>query len=272
MGIPERCGRLVLGLEYDGKSFSGWQTQSDRSSVQDNLEVALSGVANHKIKVVSAGRTDAGVHAVGQVVHFDTSAKRELTGWIEGTNSLLKSGISVTWAKVVSQEFHARYSALSRTYTYLILNRLQRPGVLHGKVGWFKKKLSVNHMKEASKHLIGLHDFSSFRAAACQSDSPLRKVSALNIAQCDNLIRIDITANAFLHHMVRNIVGSLVEVGVGKQTPEWIFEILIAKNRDLAGPTFSPDGLFLAKVSYDLKWNIPGSGKIPFCFGRQHAI
>ncbi len=268
MATPENHYRLALGLEYDGSGFNGWQTQPEGCTVQDNVETALTGLANQKIKVVSAGRTDAGVHALSQVIHFDTSTQRELTTWVEGTNSLVAGGISVVWAKEVGKDFHARYSALSRTYTYLILNRLQRPGLLQKKVAWYKKKLSIRSMRIASKYLIGLHDFSSFRSSSCQSTTTVREVSSLNIAQHDSLVRIDITANAFLQHMVRNIVGSLVDVGLGKKHPDWIDEILRAKNRDLAGPAASPDGLFLAKVSYDLKWEIPDGGKLPYGFGQ----
>ena len=250
--------RVVLGLEYDGRGFNGWQVQPDKYSIQSEFERALTKVAgNKKISIVCAGRTDAGVHATGQVVHFDPVVKREPSNWVTGCNAFLNGNMAVNWARVVGKEFHARYSAKSRTYAYFILNRQQPPGLLKGKVGWCKEKLSLLAIKEGCRHLVGMHDFSAFRAAGCQAANANREIFSINVTQYNDLIKIELTANAFLQHMVRNIVGSLLQVGIGKKPPIWIAEVRDSRNRTLGGPTFSSDGLFLTKVSYDECWAFP---------------
>ena len=249
--------RLVLGLEYNGLRFSGWQTQPDKSSIQDAVEIALSKFTGESIRVVSAGRTDAGVHALGQVIHFDTEVFRNCHSWVAGTNTHLPRDISVTWARVVASEFHARYSAISRTYSYFLLNRPARPGLFDGKVGWYKKQLFIEDMQKAAEQLIGTHDFTTFRSASCQAKSAVRTIYKIKIQRFSELIRIDFTANAFLQHMIRNIVGSLLLVGGGSETPGWMKDIIARKNRVFAGMTFSPDGLFLIDVQYDKQWGLP---------------
>lgn len=249
--------RLALGLEYDGTAFCGWQTQPSQCAVQDALERALTAIAGTPVSTTSAGRTDAGVHALAQVVHFDTEAMRPLTAWVRGTNALLPAGIGVLWAQTVNQEFHARYSATARRYAYFLLNRPQRPALHAGKVGWFHEPLSVAAMQDAAHHLVGTHDFSTFRSAECQAKSPVRTLRAATIERSAELIRFDFTANAFLHHMVRNLVGALVYVGCGRRPPEWIAEILRKRDRACSAPTFSAAGLYLASVEYELKWQLP---------------
>lgn len=249
--------RLALGLEYSGSPFCGWQTQPDSCGVQDALEAALSEIASEPIATTCAGRTDAGVHALGQVVHFDTAAERPLTAWTRGVNSLLLAEISVRWAQVVSTEFHARFSATARRYQYLLLNRPQRPGLMQGRVGWFHLPLDEAAMNAAAQALAGEHDFSAFRAAECQARSTIRFVREIRVHRRGDLIVFDICANAFLHHMVRNIVGALVYVGCGRQQAEWIGEVLHSRDRNRAAPTFAPDGLYLCEVEYAAHWGLP---------------
>lgn len=249
--------RIALGLEYDGSPFCGWQSQPSGCGIQDALEQALSAIAGEPIRVVTAGRTDTGVHAFAQVVHFDTSAERPVSAWVRGVNALLPDSVGVLWAQPVDGEFHARFSALERRYLYLLLNRPVRPALAAGKAGWFHLRLDVERMQEAAGHLIGEHDFSAFRAAECQAKSPVRRMTRLEISRSGDRIVFDLAANAFLHHMVRNIVGSLVYVGKGKYPPEWITELLECRNRTRAAPTFSPHGLYLAGITYDHKWNLP---------------
>lgn len=249
--------RIALGIEYDGNGFHGWQSQPFGCTLQDAIEAAVSMIAGGKIEVSAAGRTDRGVHALHQIAHFDVDADRPLQAWIRGVNSHLPQGIAVLWAKAVSDEFHARFSAISRRYRYLLLNRPMRPGLMSGKVGWCHQHLDVEKMQAGASHLVGEHDFSAFRAAECQANSPVRNLHQISIARHGELVVFDICANAFLHHMVRNIVGSLVFVGKGKFPPEWMLELLRSGNRALAAPTFSPSGLYLAQVNYDAKWGLP---------------
>ena len=249
--------RIALGLEYDGRSFCGWQTQPQACSIQDALEAALSQIAGEALPVVCAGRTDAGVHALAQVVHFDTEVERPLSAWVRGVNALLPSSVSVCWSRAVAPDFHARYSAVARRYRYLLLNRASRPGLGTGRVGWFHASLGLRQMQQAANLLLGEHDFSAFRAAECQAKSPVRHLSELAIQQHQDLLVFDFRANAFLHHMVRNIVGSLVYVGNGKHPPQWIAEVLKNRERQYAAPTFAPDGLYLSAVEYDAEWAIP---------------
>ncbi|HVY05036.1 MAG TPA: tRNA pseudouridine(38-40) synthase TruA [Burkholderiales bacterium] len=249
--------RIALGLEYDGNAFCGWQTQPGGCGVQDALEIALSGVAGEKIETACAGRTDTGVHALGQVVHFDTTADRPLSAWTRGTNALLPQSVAVTWSREVQQEFHARFRATGRRYVYWLLNRATRPGLLGGRAGWTHRKLDEAAMLEAAQCLLGEHDFSSFRAAECQARSPVKTVRSIDVARRGDLIRFEFVANAFLQHMVRNLVGSLVYVGSGRQPVEWMRTLLEGRDRTLAAPTFSPAGLYLAGVEYDAVWALP---------------
>ena len=254
--------RIALGLEYDGSSFCGWQTQPAACAVQDVLEAALAGIASAPVKVASAGRTDAGVHATAQVVHFDTAAIRPESAWVRGVNALLPPTVAVRWAREVAPAFHARFSAHARRYRYVLLNRPQRPGLTNGRVGWFHVPLDMDSMQHAANHLIGEHDFSAFRSAECQAKTPVRTLTDLALRRVNNYAIFDLRANAFLHHMVRNIVGALVYVGSGRQPPEWIAEILHGRDRKLAAPTFAPDGLYLSGVEYEAQWGIPSSDEM----------
>lgn len=249
--------RVALGVEYDGSPYCGWQSQPDGCTVQDVLQHALSQVAGEKISVIAAGRTDTGVHAQEQVVHFDTRANRPLSAWVRGTNALLPADIAVLWAHGVDEEFHARFSAHARSYRYLLYCRSVRSALSDGKVGWFHQTLDIDKMREAAQYLLGEHDFSAFRASACQAKSPVKTLAQINIQQQDGLIIVDLAANAFLHHMVRNIVGCLVYVGKGKHQPEWVRQVLETRERSQAAPTFSPAGLYLQRISYDKKWGLP---------------
>jgi len=249
--------RIALGLEYDGAAFCGWQTQPGGCGVQDALEQALSGVAGEMIETACAGRTDAGVHAIAQVVHFDTGVDRPLSAWTRGTNALLAQSVAVNWARAVDGEFHARFSATGRRYVYWLLSRPHRPGLLSGRAGWTHRALDEAAMREAAQCMLGQHDFSAFRAAECQARTPVKTMREIVIARRGDLIRFDFAADAFLQHMVRNIVGSLVYVGSGRQPVDWIRDLLQSRDRTRAAPTFSPAGLYLAGVEYDAVWAIP---------------
>lgn len=256
--------RLALGLEYDGAAFRGWQTQPGGNTLQDSLETALAQVAAHPVATVCAGRTDAGVHAIGQVVHFDTSAQRPLSAWVRGVNAHLPAAMAVRWACCVPDDFHARFSARARTYQYWLLVDLVRPALLARRVGWVFRPLDLEAMQAATPLLEGTHDFSAFRAAECQAASPVRSLHACRVEQRGRLIRFEFRANAFLHHMVRNLVGSLVYVGLRRQPPEWIGEVLAARERHRAAPTFAAAGLYLSAVEYDAALALPAGGTTPF--------
>jgi len=249
--------RIALGVEYDGRGYYGWQSQPDRCTVQDVLQAALSQIASAPVSVAAAGRTDTGVHALEQVVHFETEAARPLTAWVRGANALLPDNISVRWAHAVPEEFHARFSAHGRSYRYLLVNRPVRPAIQAGKVGWFHAPLNIVAMRQAAEYLLGEHDFSAFRASECQAKSPVKTLSQLDISQVGEMLVFDVSANAFLHHMVRNLVGCLVYVGKGKYPPEWLAEVLEGRERRLAAPTFAPDGLYLRRIQYEAKWGLP---------------
>ena len=254
--------RIALGLQYDGSSWQGWQTQPHGKTVQDVLEKALSEFCQQPTETVCAGRTDAGVHAHEQVVHFDTSAERELFSWVRGVNAHLPSSIAVRWASEVDggeNGFHARFSATSRTYHYLIYNHPIRSPLWERRAGWVFRPLDVETMHHAAQALVGTHDFSAFRAAQCQANSPIRTLHRIHVQRQNDLVILTLNANAFLHHMVRNIVGSLIQVGNGNRPVSWIAELLASGERELAAPTFSPDGLYLAKVDYDGNWNLPSA-------------
>jgi tRNA pseudouridine38-40 synthase len=242
--------RIGLGLEYDGAEFNGWQSQRGARTVQGTLETALSKVADHPIKVICGGRTDAGVHAVGQVVHFDTQALRRMRSWVLGANANLPRDIAVTWAQPVAEDFHARFSAISRRYRYVILNRWVRPAVLRTKVTWQHRLLDENRMRQAAAHLVGEHDFTTFRALACQAKNPVRTVHELNVTREHDYVYIDIHANAFLYHMVRNIAGVLMTIGAGGRPVSWAAELLRLRDRVRGGVTAFPDGLYLVHIAY----------------------
>ncbi len=244
-------------LEYDGSNFCGWQRQRSGNSIQNALEVALSNIAGSDIRVVAAGRTDAGVHATYQVAHFDTYAERPMSAWVRGVNTFLPDSIAVLWASEISDEFHARYSATERCYLYLLLNYPTRPALYNGKIGWFYQALDLERMQTAAQMLLGEHDFSAFRAAECQAKSPVRNLTKLEVTRLGDIIAFEFRANSFLHHMVRNIVGCLVYVGKGKYGPEWIAALLRSGKRSEAAPTFSAAGLYLAGITYDAKWTVP---------------
>lgn len=249
--------RIALGIEYDGSAFCGWQTQPGGCAVQDRLEAALAQIAGETVKTVCAGRTDAGVHALGQVVHFDTTVERPDTAWVRGTNALLPAAVAVIWSRRVPCDFHARYSALERHYRYVLLNRPVRPAADRARVGWFHLPLDLDRMRQAARLLIGEHDFSAFRSSECQARTPVRNLRGLDIVRRGDYIVFEFRADAFLHHMVRNIVGSLVYVGAGRQPPEWIEEVRAARDRRLAAPTFEAAGLYLTRVVYDATWGLP---------------
>lgn len=251
--------RIALGIEYDGSRFLGWQTQPGGGTVQDALEPALSTIAGTEISVTCAGRTDRGVHARGQVVHFDTSVVRPGSAWVRGVNALLPASVAVLWSAEVPAEFHARYSARSRTYRYLLLNRPVRPALEARHAGWFHAPLDLAAMRSGARHFVGAHDFSAFRSSECQAKSPVRTLHRLDIEGGDGRIVFTICANAFLHHMVRNIVGTLVYIGKGRHPPQWAGEVLASRNRARAAPTFAPEGLCLDHVEYEARWNLPSS-------------
>jgi tRNA pseudouridine38-40 synthase len=250
--------RIALGVEYDGRAFCGWQTQKDDlPTVQDSLEAGLSIVANATVKVICAGRTDTGVHACGQVVHFDTETERSDRSWILGTNANIPKSISVLWAKPVSEEFHARFSALRRRYRYVIVNRFVRPTFAAGRVAWDHRPLDEHRMQQAANHLLGEHDFNAYRAVACQAHSPVRTVHHLQVRRKDDMVIIDIEANAFLHHMVRNIAGVLMAIGAGEQEVDWSKTVLESRDRTLGGVTAPPHGLYFMGVEYPPEFEIP---------------
>ncbi|MGB7650776.1 MAG: tRNA pseudouridine(38-40) synthase TruA [Gallionella sp.] len=249
--------RIALGIEYDGSPYCGWQSQAEGLTVQDTLQAALSAIAGEDISVMAAGRTDTGVHGIEQVVHFDTSVARPLQAWVRGVNALLPKSVAVRWAHPVSEEFHARFSAQGRSYRYFLLNRSTRTALHAGKVGWFHAPLDLAKMQQAAQCLLGTHDFSAFRAAQCQAKSPIKTLRQLDIYREGDMLIFDVSADAFLHHMVRNLVGCLVYVGKAKYPVEWLAEVLASRDRKRAAPTFSPDGLYLRQVKYDAQWGLP---------------
>jgi tRNA pseudouridine38-40 synthase len=259
--VPET--RIAMGIEYDGSAHCGWQSQPSGHAVQDALARALKDISGHAVSVVAAGRTDAGVHALAQVAHFDTTALRPLTAWVRGTNAGLPSTIRVRWAQEVPREFHARFSAHARSYTYVLQDSTVAPALLAGKLGWHHQGLSIDAMRAAAAVLIGEHDFSAFRAAECQAKSPVKHVYDADVRRVGEMIVLRISANAFLHHMVRNIVGALVYVGAGKQPTSWLGELLRARDRARGAPTFMPDGLYLTQVHYPSSFRLPADRREP---------
>lgn len=255
---PTGNGRVVIIFEYDGRNFHGWQLQkSGVRSVESELAKAVSKVADHPVELVCAGRTDARVHASFQVAHFDTASVRNVRSWVMGINTALPDDITVHWAGKGVEDFHARFSAVYRRYRYVILNRPVRPGIQRGQVSWTFRPLDVARMNNAAQSLVGEHDFSAFRAAGCQSRTPVRYLERISVTRSADFVVIDVQANAFLHHMVRNIAGALMAVGCAKQSEHWIAEILAGKDRKLAGVTAPPDGLYLVDVGYPDRYGIP---------------
>jgi len=257
--------RIAIGVEYNGAGYHGWQRQADRKSVQGSLEQALSRVADHPVELTCAGRTDRGVHALGQVAHFDTSVQRSARGWLLGANSSLPNDISITWVQPVAGDFHARFSATARYYRYVVLNRLPRPAVLAGQVCWFHPPLDVAMMQQAAQALVGEHDFTSYRAVGCQSKSVVRVVEFIRVSRSADFVYLDIKADAFLHHMVRNIAGVLLAVGAGKQPPAWVQQVLDARDRTQAGITAPAQGLYFVAAYYPPQFNLPVPPRPP-CF------
>ena len=256
--------RIALGLQYDGSAFSGWQTQSNGQTVQDHLELALSrfiGENNEPVKTITAGRTDTGVHALGQVVHFDTELVRPDLSWVKGVNAFLPPSVTVQWVKPVPDHFDARYMAFERSYCYALLTGSTPSPLVHGKAGFLNlpkgKTLDTLAMHEAAQVLVGEHDFSSFRSSECQSKTPIKTLYQVSVIENGPWVYFVFRGNAFLHHMVRNLVGSLLLIGAGKEPVTWMSSLLAAKNRQLAGATFMADGLYLLRVGYPEQFDIP---------------
>lgn len=251
--------RVALGIEYAGQAFCGFQSQPSGCGVQDALEAALAAIAGHPVTAIAAGRTDAGVHAALQVVHFDTSSERPVSAWVRGVNAHLPASVAVVFAQPVAGDFHARFAATARHYTYLLLNRPERPGLLAGRVGWYHRPLDAAAMHTAAQSLLGTHDFTSFRAAECQAKSPVKTMTVANVSMRGALVRFDFTASAFLQHMVRNLVGALLAVGAGKQPVASVATLLAARDRTQAAATFAADGLYFAGADYDPRFGLPAT-------------
>ena len=249
--------RLALGISYNGQAYQGWQSQLSGQTVQDQLELALRHFTTQRVSTLCAGRTDSGVHSLMQVVHFDTRLERTPSSWVRGTNSFLPRDIAVQWAQAVPDEFHCRASALSRRYAYILLESPVRPSVDAGRVGWAFRPLDMDTMQQAAQHLLGEHDFSSFRASTCQALSPVKTLQRVAISRRGAYWRFEFEATAFLHHMIRNMMGCLIAVGQGKQRPDWVRDVLLAHDRDAAAPTFSPDGLYFLGPRYAPAWGLP---------------
>jgi tRNA pseudouridine38-40 synthase len=260
-GVHERrcmtAIRLALGVSYDGSGYLGWQSQPGGRTIQDALERALCLFATEKIRTVCAGRTDAGVHGIGQVVHLDAPVERELFSWVRGTNRYLPSDIAVQWCRRVPAEFHARSSARGRRYRYLVLESPVRPALESGRCAWVFRPLEGAAMQDAADRLVGTHDFSAFRAAQCQAASPVKTLRTLRVGRHGAYWRFDFEADAFLHHMVRNIMGCMLAVGAGKRAPSWIEEVLHSRRRERAAPTAAAAGLYFIGPQYDPAYDLP---------------
>jgi tRNA pseudouridine38-40 synthase len=263
---PRATRRVALGVSYRGTSYKGWQSQKGGGTVQDALQAALSEFAVQPVSVMCAGRTDAGVHGINQVVHLDTPLARDPFSWVRGTNTFLPPDIAVQWAVEVTPEFHARNSAVGRRYCYIVLEAPMRPAIEAHQVGWVFRPLDGQAMQAAAQHLIGEHDFSSFRSVHCQSPTPIKLLRQVAVSRCVGSSeraeqgiywRFDFEGKAFLHHMIRNIMGCLLAVGTGTRPPEWVAEVLQARNRAVAAPTFSPHGLYFLGPTYDDRWGLP---------------
>jgi tRNA pseudouridine38-40 synthase len=250
--------RIALGVAYDGSPWQGWQTQPHRQTVQDTLEAALGRFSGNDgiVPTICAGRTDTGVHAAMQVVHLDTTLSRREESWVRGVNAFLPPSIAVQWAQTVSDDFHARFCARSRTYVYLLWRGRVRPPLWAGRAGWCFQALDVPVMRQAAATLLGEHDFSSFRSSQCQATSPIRTLHQLDIQERGPFLVFTLKANAFLHHMVRNLMGALLQIGQGRERVDWLTSLLAARDRRLAAPTFSPDGLYLAAIDYPAEFGL----------------
>ncbi len=252
--------RYALCIEYDGSAYQGWQRQSHtQATVQQKVEEALSRIANEPITIICSGRTDTGVHACYQIIHFDTSAIREQRAWVLGTNTNLPYDIAVKWAVPVSDNFHARFGAIERRYRYLIHNTEVKPALFNRQMTWMYKPLNTLHMQQAGDHLVGQHDFTSYRAVACQAKSPVRELRELNVRRLGDVVMIEVRANAFLHHMIRNIAGVLMKIGAGEAEPDWAKAVLDARDRRMGGVTALPHGLYFVDVKYPDEFNLPQS-------------
>ncbi|MCC7326743.1 MAG: tRNA pseudouridine(38-40) synthase TruA [Burkholderiales bacterium] len=251
--------RVALAVEYAGFGFCGFQSQPSGCGVQDALVRAIGEIAGQRVGVAAAGRTDAGVHAVSQIVHFDTDASRPESAWVRGVNAHLPALAAVLWAQPVTDDFHARFSATARHYTYLLHNRPQRPALSSGRIGWYHRPLDLETMRAGAAMLAGTHDFSAFRAAECQAKSPVKTLSHIAVSQSGPIVRFEFSANAFLQHMVRNIVGALVEVGAGRESVAWIADVLASRDRARSAPTFAAAGLYFAGADYDARFGLPAT-------------
>lgn len=251
--------RIALALEYCGTGFCGWQSQPSGCGIQDAVEAAVAAIAGMPVPVVAAGRTDTGVHAAFQVAHFDVAVTRPLSAWVRGVNSHLPPGIAVLWARAVPDDFHARFAAMARGYRYLLLNHPVRPGLAASRVGWHHRPLDAARMQEAARMLLGQHDFSAFRAAECQAKSPVKTLTRAQIARRGDYLVCEFEADGFLHHMVRNLMGSLILVGAGVRPPEWLGEVLASRDRTRAAPTFDAAGLYLDRIRYPARFGLPES-------------
>jgi tRNA pseudouridine38-40 synthase len=255
--------RIALGISYAGQGYFGWQSQSSGNTIQDKLEAAIAAFCGlpkgSRVVTLCAGRTDAGVHGLAQVVHFDTLLERDPSSWVRGTNSYLPTDIAVQWACAVPQSFHCRASAIARRYAYVVLDSAVRPSLEAGRVGWVHRPLKLDAMEQAAQYLLGEHDFSSFRAAQCQALSPVKTLRRLAISRRGAYWRFEFEASAFLHHMIRNIMGCLITIGQGNQSPEWMAQVLAARSRAAAAPTFPPDGLYFLGPVYEPTWGLPAS-------------
>ena len=249
--------RWALGISYLGQAYDGWQSQPSGRTVQDHLEAALSQFAAQPVSTICAGRTDAGVHGLMQVVHFDTEVVREPFSWVRGTNRFLPPDIAVQWARQVPDEFHSRASAVARRYAYVLLESPVRPSLESGRAGWVFRPLDEAALRDAAARLLGTHDFTSFRASACQARSPVKSMRRIDISRRGAYWRFEFEADAFLHHMIRNIMGCLLVVGQGQKPPGWIDDVLTARDRDAAAPTFAPDGLYFLGPVYEARWGLP---------------
>jgi tRNA pseudouridine38-40 synthase len=264
--------RIAVGLEYDGRAYCGWQFQPGLPTVQDVVQRAFSRVADTSIECVCAGRTDAGVHAGAQVAHFDTTAVRSERSWRLGANTYLPGDVSVAWVREVPGQFHARFSAIARSYRYLILNRDSRSGLAAGRATWERRPLDAARMHAAAQVLVGEHDFSAFRAIECQAKSPRRHVESLDVTRDAEWLTIAVTANAFLHHMVRNMAGLLISVGHGESAPERVPAVLSSRDRKTNAATAPPDGLYLAAVRYPAEFGLPGAGPSAVTGGLPQSV
>lgn len=257
--------RIAIGVSYDGSGLEGWQAQPSMNTVQDHLERALAGIAGEAVRVTGAGRTDAGVHATGQVAHFDCNAPRPESAWVRGVNAGLPDQIAVQWAKQLDEDFHARFSAVERSYRYVLYNHPVRPGIASRQATWFHRPLDVERMRAAASLLTGKHDFSAFRSSACQAKSPVKTLSRAVITTNGPYVLFDFSSDAFLHHMVRNMVGCLIYVGKGKYPPQWLGDVLQGRDRKAAAPTAAACGLYLTRVAYEARWQLPDFARMmPF--------